>query len=159
MIVTIHRQLVTRIPRYSVSHDHQRTWLLHIRGAQPEDAGRYMCQVNSDPMVSQVGNLHVVGQFQSFTISDDVSLVAVITDALLPQYHHQLSTLKVRRHSYQSEKTPTFRSSVVPTACPLPKSVGSEKTDDESRTKNQPLIWPTRNKVVVNLTFLLKFTK
>ena len=43
MIVTVHRQVVTRIPRFSVSHDHQRTWLLHIRGAQPEDAGRYMC--------------------------------------------------------------------------------------------------------------------
>merc|ERR1740128_1141738 len=60
MIVTIHRQVVTRISRFSVSHDHQRTWLLHIRGAQPEDAGHYMCQVNSDPMVSQVGTVHVV---------------------------------------------------------------------------------------------------
>ena len=63
MIVTIHRQVVTRIPRFSVSHDHQRTWLLHIRGAQPEDAGHYMCQVNSDPMVSQVGAVHVVGWY------------------------------------------------------------------------------------------------
>jgi len=60
MIVTIHRQVVTRISRFSVSHDHQRTWLLHIRGAQPEDAGHYMCQVNSDPMVSQVGTVYVV---------------------------------------------------------------------------------------------------
>lgn len=62
MIVTIHRQVVTRIPRFSVSHDHPITWLLHIRGAQPEDAGRYMCQVNSDPMVSQQGAVTVVGQ-------------------------------------------------------------------------------------------------
>jgi len=52
--------VVTRISRFSVSHDHQRTWLLHIRGAQPEDAGHYMCQVNSDPMVSQVGTVYVV---------------------------------------------------------------------------------------------------
>ena len=65
MIVTIHRQVVTRISRFSVSHDHQRTWLLHIRGAQPEDAGHYMCQVNSDPMVSQVGTVYVVGSYHS----------------------------------------------------------------------------------------------
>ncbi|KAI9552050.1 hypothetical protein GHT06_022387 [Daphnia sinensis] len=60
MILTIHRQVVARIGRFSVSYDHQRTWHLHIRGVQQEDAGRYMCQVNSEPMISQVGHVHVV---------------------------------------------------------------------------------------------------
>ena len=64
MILTIHRQVVARIGRFSVSYDHQRTWHLHIRGVQPEDAGRYMCQVNSEPMISQVGHVHVVGKCQ-----------------------------------------------------------------------------------------------
>ena len=36
MIVAIHQHLVTRIPRYSASHDaHRNTWTLHLRGAQP----------------------------------------------------------------------------------------------------------------------------
>lgn len=63
MILTIHRQVVARIGRFSVSYDHQRTWHLHIRGVQQEDAGRYMCQVNSEPMISQVGHVHVVGAY------------------------------------------------------------------------------------------------
>lgn len=62
MILTIHRNVVTRIGRFSVSFDHQRTWHLHIRSVQPEDAGRYMCQVNTEPMLSQVGHVHVVGE-------------------------------------------------------------------------------------------------
>ena len=42
MILTIHRQVVTRVGRFSVSYDHQRTWQLHIRGVHAEDAGTYM---------------------------------------------------------------------------------------------------------------------
>ena len=42
MILTIHKQVVTRVGRFSVSYDHQRTWQLHIRGVQAEDAGTYM---------------------------------------------------------------------------------------------------------------------
>lgn len=61
MIVAIHEHLVTRIPRFSASHDSERTWSLHIRKAQSEDAGRYMCQVNSNPMITQVGIVDVVG--------------------------------------------------------------------------------------------------
>ena len=61
MIVTIDRNVITRIPRFSASHDNHRTWFLHLRGAQPEDAGRYMCQVNSNPMITQFGIIDVVG--------------------------------------------------------------------------------------------------
>jgi len=60
MIVAIHEHLVTRIPRFSASHDRHRTWSLHLRKAQSEDAGRYMCQVNSNPMITQVGIVDVV---------------------------------------------------------------------------------------------------
>ncbi|XP_046644104.1 lachesin-like isoform X2 [Daphnia pulicaria] len=61
MIVAIHQHLVTRIPRYSATHDaHRNTWTLNLRGAQPEDAGRYLCQVNSNPMITQVGIVDVV---------------------------------------------------------------------------------------------------
>ena len=66
MIVAISNHMVTRIPRYSASHDeHRNTWTLHLKGAQPEDAGRYMCQVNSSPMLTQVGFVEVVGKSQT----------------------------------------------------------------------------------------------
>lgn len=63
MILTIHRHVIARIPRFGITHDSQKTWLLHVKGAQPEDRGYYMCQVNTNPMISQVGYLQVVGEF------------------------------------------------------------------------------------------------
>jgi len=60
MILTIHNHVITRIPRFSVSHDNSLTWTLHINKVSQEDRGYYMCQVNTDPMVSTVGFLDVV---------------------------------------------------------------------------------------------------
>ncbi|XP_021937032.1 lachesin-like isoform X3 [Zootermopsis nevadensis] len=60
MILTIHRHVIARVPRFSVSHDNQKTWLLHVTGVHQEDRGYYMCQVNTNPMISQVGYLQVV---------------------------------------------------------------------------------------------------
>ncbi|XP_045524996.1 lachesin-like isoform X2 [Pieris brassicae] len=60
MILTIHRHVITRLARFSVSHDNAMTWLLHVTQVQQEDRGYYMCQVNTNPMISQVGYLQVV---------------------------------------------------------------------------------------------------
>ncbi|XP_054005295.1 lachesin-like isoform X1 [Hylaeus anthracinus] len=60
MLVTVHKHVVVKIPRFSVSHDNQKTWLLHITSVQQDDRGWYMCQVNTNPMISQVGYLQVV---------------------------------------------------------------------------------------------------
>ena len=47
--------------RVSVSHDeNRRKWKLHIAAAQLEDAGPYMCQLNTDPMRSRMGVLNVI---------------------------------------------------------------------------------------------------
>ncbi|KAL3289621.1 hypothetical protein HHI36_023031 [Cryptolaemus montrouzieri] len=62
MILTIHRHVISRIARFSVSHDNAKTWLLHVSSVQQEDRGYYMCQVNTNPMISQVGYLQVVGK-------------------------------------------------------------------------------------------------
>lgn len=72
MILTIDRHVISRVPRFSVSHDTQQTWSLHVKNAEAEDRGYYMCQVNTNPMISQVGYLQVVGTlylFYSFTFS------------------------------------------------------------------------------------------
>lgn len=62
MLVSVHKHVVTRISRFSVSNDAQKTWLLHIRSVEQQDRGYYMCQVNTNPMISQVGFLEVVGE-------------------------------------------------------------------------------------------------
>nr|CAH7724131.1 unnamed protein product [Callosobruchus chinensis] len=60
MILTIHRHVISKVPRYSVTNDNDKTWVLHVNGVQQEDKGYYMCQVNTNPMISQVGYLKVV---------------------------------------------------------------------------------------------------
>ncbi|XP_014252970.1 lachesin-like isoform X2 [Cimex lectularius] len=60
MILTIHRHVIARVSRFSVSHDNHKTWMLNVNQAQQEDRGYYMCQVNTNPMISQVGYLQVV---------------------------------------------------------------------------------------------------
>lgn len=64
MILTIHRHVISRIPRYSITYDNANTWLLHVNQAQQDDRGYYMCQVNTNPMISQVGYLQVVGKLK-----------------------------------------------------------------------------------------------
>ena len=51
------------IPRFSVRRTDERTWALHIRSVEPEDTGYYVCQVNMEPMINQVGYLQVVGEW------------------------------------------------------------------------------------------------
>ncbi|XP_024942432.1 lachesin isoform X2 [Cephus cinctus] len=60
MLVTMHTRVIAKIPRFSVSYDNQKTWLLHVSSVQKQDIGYYMCQVNTNPMISQVGYLEVV---------------------------------------------------------------------------------------------------
>ncbi|CAG9830535.1 unnamed protein product [Diabrotica balteata] len=58
-IQAIHDHVITHNPRVSVSHNDHTTWNLHIKNVQEEDGGQYMCQINTDPMKSQVGYLDV----------------------------------------------------------------------------------------------------
>lgn len=66
MILTIHRHVISRIPRYSITYA-DNTWLLHVNQAHQDDRGYYMCQVNTNPMISQVGYLQVVGKYRIHT--------------------------------------------------------------------------------------------
>ncbi|XP_057323488.1 lachesin-like [Microplitis mediator] len=58
-IQAIHDHVITHNPRVQVSHSDHSTWNLHIRGVQLEDAGLYMCQINTDPMKFQTGMLSI----------------------------------------------------------------------------------------------------
>jgi len=47
MVVTVHRNVISRLARYSVSYDNHRTWMLHVSNVQQDDRGVYMCQVTN----------------------------------------------------------------------------------------------------------------
>ncbi|XP_067208730.1 neurotrimin-like isoform X2 [Linepithema humile] len=59
-ILTIASHVITKNHRIAVSHSDHRTWFLHIREVRESDRGWYMCQINTDPMKSQIGYLEVV---------------------------------------------------------------------------------------------------
>ncbi|KAH0945811.1 hypothetical protein HN011_007147, partial [Eciton burchellii] len=59
-ILTIANHVITKNHRIGVTHSEHKTWLLHIRDVREGDRGNYMCQINTDPMKSQIGYLEVV---------------------------------------------------------------------------------------------------
>ena len=69
-IQAIHEHVITHNPRVSVSHGDHTSWSLRIKGAQKEDEGLYMCQINTDPMKFQVIEFHrAAAYFASYTRS------------------------------------------------------------------------------------------
>lgn len=73
-ILTIANHVITKNHRIGVTHSEHKTWLLHIRDVRENDRGNYMCQINTDPMKSQIGYLEVVGSF-----ADSASRVELIS--------------------------------------------------------------------------------
>ncbi|CAL4140402.1 unnamed protein product, partial [Meganyctiphanes norvegica] len=58
-VLTIHHTIMTRNPRFSLARNDHKHWYLKISDVKPTDRGSYMCQVNTDPMMSQTGFLDV----------------------------------------------------------------------------------------------------
>ncbi|XP_020290107.1 lachesin-like isoform X2 [Pseudomyrmex gracilis] len=92
MLLTVHKHVVVKMPRFSVSHDNQKTWLLHIASVQQDDRGYYMCQVNTNPMISQVGFLHVV-------VPPNI-VDALSTESTVAVREHQNVTLTCKADGY-----------------------------------------------------------
>ncbi|XP_039951272.1 lachesin-like isoform X2 [Bactrocera tryoni] len=59
-ILTIQNHVITKNNRMSIIHAEKRAWILRIRDVKEADKCWYMCQINTDPMKSQVGYLDVV---------------------------------------------------------------------------------------------------
>ena len=58
-ILAIHTHMVTHNPRMSVTHNGHNSWTLKINNVQLNDSGSYACQINTEPMTTQVGILNV----------------------------------------------------------------------------------------------------
>ena len=62
-ILTMDERVVTRNSRISVIQREGNLWQLTIKSVKPSDQGWYMCQINTDPMISQKGYLAITGQY------------------------------------------------------------------------------------------------
>lgn len=62
-ILTIQNHVITKNKRIGITYTEKKTWQLRIRDIRESDRGWYMCQINTDPMKSQMGYLDVVGSY------------------------------------------------------------------------------------------------
>ena len=60
-ILAVHPVVVTQNERITVSFDSRSTYHLKVDNIQEADAGKYICQINTEPMTSISGSLNVVG--------------------------------------------------------------------------------------------------
>ncbi|GJQ77107.1 hypothetical protein Trydic_g23676 [Trypoxylus dichotomus] len=75
-VLTIHIHVITKNRRIGVTHGEHQTWYLHIKNVRKSDEGWYMCQINTDPMMSQMGYLTVV-------VAPDILDYATSTDMIV----------------------------------------------------------------------------
>ncbi|XP_076352741.1 lachesin-like [Tachypleus tridentatus] len=59
-LLTLQNRVITRNPRFGITHNGHRTWTLHIMEVEERENGEYMCQINTSPMKSQSGFITVV---------------------------------------------------------------------------------------------------
>ncbi|KAG5676034.1 hypothetical protein PVAND_005889 [Polypedilum vanderplanki] len=59
-ILTIQNHVITKNHRISITNTEKKIWQLKIRDVKITDRGWYMCQINTDPMKSQMSYLNVV---------------------------------------------------------------------------------------------------
>lgn len=61
-ILTIQNHVITKNHRISIANTEKKIWELKVRDVHESDKGWYMCQINTDPMKSQLGYLNIVGK-------------------------------------------------------------------------------------------------
>lgn len=59
-VLSFNEHVITKNHRIKVSNPETNQWSLEIASVKRHDAGFYMCQVNTDPMMSQLAYLDVV---------------------------------------------------------------------------------------------------
>ena len=66
--LAVYPSVITHNDRISVKHDNRHAYYLHLRDIQESDAGKYICQLNTDPAISIGGSLNVVGKFSACSV-------------------------------------------------------------------------------------------
>jgi hypothetical protein len=62
VITRNHRVSVEKGQQGTDEEENGRQWKLLIRDVKETDEGGYMCQINTDPMISQIGYLEVTSK-------------------------------------------------------------------------------------------------
>ncbi|KPM04651.1 Immunoglobulin domain containing protein 3 [Sarcoptes scabiei] len=81
--------------KYRVSQNGDRQWFLHIKHVRISDRGSYMCQVNAENMISQIGYLDV--KVPPILIEDRTSSDTIVDE-------HQKAILKCHAKGYPKPK-------------------------------------------------------
>lgn len=94
-ILTIAGHVITKNHRVSVSHG-DGAWTLGLKEIGPSDGGRYMCQVNTEPMMSQTHQLQVVGNVTDLYLPSVVYSrvfvgIARLVSYLIGDLNHELT--------------------------------------------------------------------
>ncbi|XP_045133839.1 zwei Ig domain protein zig-8-like [Portunus trituberculatus] len=114
-ILTVDRYTFISDERFSAWHEAQtQTWTLQVRYVQERDAGKYECQVSTEPKMSHFVDLSVITPTVSITGKSDiyvksgstVNIQCVITDALeeptyIFWYHGNRRVVGTNSDSYQ----------------------------------------------------------
>ena len=67
-VLTMSEHVITKNHRIKVSEPDSNVWRLEISDIRRTDAGHYMCQINTDPMQSQLAYLDVMGQYNGIYV-------------------------------------------------------------------------------------------
>lgn len=63
-VLALHDKVINnKNGRVRVTNHAKTSFYLHIRDVQLEDAGEFMCQINSEPLLFQSAYLNVVGEY------------------------------------------------------------------------------------------------
>lgn len=62
-LLAVQDKVISQNNRIKVNRN-DKSFNLHISDVREEDRGEYMCQVNSEPMISQSGFLQVTGMYE-----------------------------------------------------------------------------------------------
>ncbi|XP_054706546.1 hemicentin-1-like [Uloborus diversus] len=59
-LLSYQTHVISRDRRLKITNSNKRQWFLHIKDVNVLDRGYYMCQINTEPMISQAGYLDVM---------------------------------------------------------------------------------------------------
>ena len=80
--LAVYPTVISHNNRISVRHDNRHAYYLHLRDIQESDAGKYICQLNTDPAISVRGSLNVVGKkiffISTYMFCDMIMIVGML---------------------------------------------------------------------------------
>ena len=62
-IIAVFPDMLAQNERFSSTFDNRDSWFLNIERVQESDAGKYICQLNTEKPISISGTLSVVGKY------------------------------------------------------------------------------------------------